>query len=172
MKLEDPLEVEAVAWLQRRGLWLATAESCTGGLIGHMITNVPGSSTAYAGGVVAYANEAKMSLLGVPAGMLGMYGAVSRETALDMAHGVRLALAHDIDPARLVGVSVTGIAGPGGGSAEKPVGLTWIGLDAEDFSGAWRFGWDGDRAANKQSSAEEALRLLLEFLRGSPRGGG
>jgi PncC family amidohydrolase len=172
MKPEAPLEVEVIAWLQRRGLWLATAESCTGGLIGHLITNVPGSSTVYAGGVIAYANEAKMGLLGVPAGMLGMYGAVSRETALDMARGVRKALAQEIEAARLVGVSVTGIAGPGGGSQEKPVGLTWIGLAAEDFSGAWRFDWGGQRAANKQSSAEEALRLVLEYLRGQPRGGG
>jgi nicotinamide-nucleotide amidase len=166
------LEVDVLMWLQRRELWLATAESCTGGLIGHLITNVAGSSSVYAGGVVAYANEAKMGLLGVPAGMLAMYGAVSRETALEMARGVRFALASEIDPAKLVGVSVTGIAGPGGGSAEKPVGLTWIGLDAADFHGAWRFGWDGDRVANKQASAEEALRLLLEYLRREPQRGG
>ncbi len=166
---EIALETEVVLSLQKRGLWLATAESCTGGLIGHLITNVPGSSSVYAGGVVAYANEAKMGLLGVPAGMLAMYGAVSRETALDMASGVRLALANEMDAAKLVGVSVTGIAGPGGGSDEKPVGLTWIGLDAADFRGAWQFMWRGTRRENKEYSAREALRLILEYLQGSPR---
>jgi PncC family amidohydrolase len=162
--MRPALEVEVGDWLRRRGLWLATAESCTGGLIGHLITNVPGSSDYYAGGVVAYANEAKMGLLGVPAGLLAMYGAVSRETALEMARGVRLALAKELDPAKLVGLSVTGIAGPGGGTAEKPVGLTWIGLSSADFSGAWRFVWQGERVGNKESSAREALRLLLAYL--------
>jgi PncC family amidohydrolase len=171
VNMEDPLEVEVGIWLRRRGFFLATAESCTGGLIGHLITNVPGSSDYYAGGIVAYANEAKMSLLDVPAGMLGMYGAVSREIALAMAQGVRQVLAAEIDPARLVGVSVTGVAGPGGGSVEKPVGLTWIGLSAADFHGTWRFVWEDDRVTNKHSSAHEALRLVVEYLRGSPRTG-
>ena len=172
MELDNSLEIDVVQWLRRRRLWLATAESCTGGLIGHRITNVPGCSDVYAGGVVAYAYEAKMSLLSVPAGLLGMYGAVSRETALEMAQGMREALASEMDPARVVGLSVTGIAGPGGGTADKPVGLTWIGLSAEDFRGAWQFVWAGDRAANKDASADEALRLVGEYLRGVPREGG
>lgn len=172
MNQANLLAAEVIQQLQRRGLWLATAESCTGGMIGHLITEVPGSSAVFAGGVIAYANEAKMSLLDVPAGMLGMYGAVSRETALDMARGVRLALGREMDAAKLIAVSATGIAGPGGGSAEKPVGLVWIGLSAEDYAGAWRYVWAGDRAANKRASAEEALRLALEYLRGEPRSGG
>jgi PncC family amidohydrolase len=168
--MEAELEVEVGLWLRKRGLILATAESCTGGLIGHLITEVPGSSDYYAGGVVSYANEAKMSLLGVPSGMLGMYGAVSRETALEMARGVRKALAVELREENLIGLSVTGIAGPGGGTPLKPVGLTWIGLSAEGFERAWSFVWPGTRAENKQSSAKEALRLVLEYLKGQPRG--
>ena len=168
--MEPDLQVEAGRWLLRRGLKLATAESCTGGLIGHLITEVPGSSDYYVGGVVSYANEAKMALLGVPPGMLGIYGAVSRETALEMARGVRRALAGELREEDLVGLSVTGVAGPGGGTPAKPVGLTWIGLSAVDFQGAWSFVWNGSRSANKQSSAQEALQLLLEYLKGQPRG--
>jgi PncC family amidohydrolase len=165
--MENPLEVEVGIWLRRRGLWLATAESCTGGLISHLITNVAGSSEIYAGGVVAYSNEVKMNLLGVPAGLLGMYGAVSRETAMAMALGVRNTMAAGMDPPRLVGVSVTGVAGPGGGTADKPVGLTWISISAYDFSEAWRFVWNGDRVTNKQFSASKALQLVLDYLHGS-----
>ncbi len=169
--MEANIHHEVGIWLRRRRLTLATAESCTGGLIGHLLTEVPGSSEYYAGGVVSYANEAKMALLGVPAGLLGMYGAVSRETALEMARGVRKALSSELDENILVGLAVTGIAGPGGATPAKPVGLTWIGLSARDFQGAWQFVWQGERSANKQSTAREALLLLLEYLQGNPRGG-
>jgi len=168
----NALEIEVIDGLRRRGMWLATAESCTGGLIGHLLTNIPGASDVYAGGVVAYANEIKMDVLDVPAGLLGMYGAVSRETAMEMARGVRRLMATAIPGDRLITVSVTGIAGPGGGSWEKPVGLTWIGLDAPGFSGAWRFVWHADRIENKQLSAHQALHLVSEYLSGSPRTGG
>ena len=164
------LSIEVGIGLRQRGLKLVTAESCTGGLIGHWLTEVPGSSDYYAGGVVSYANEAKMALLGVPAGLLGMYGAVSRETALEMARGARRILAGEFDEDLLVGLSVTGIAGPGGGTPLKPVGLTWIGLSTRHLQRAWRFEWHGSRSENKQSSAREALGLLLEFLQGHPRG--
>jgi PncC family amidohydrolase len=153
-----PLENRIGELLRRRGLRLAVAESCTGGLIGHRITNVAGASTYYMGSVTAYAYEAKVRLIGVRWATLEKYGAVSRETALEMARGVRRSLAADI------GVSVTGIAGPGGGTPDKPVGLTWIGLSAAEVDEAWQFIWPGDRLAVKEQSAEMALQLLADYL--------
>lgn len=154
----EPLEVLAGELLRRKGLRLAVAESCTGGLVGHRLTNVPGSSTYYMGSVTAYAYEAKVRLLGVRWGTLEKYGAVSKETVLEMACGVRRALAADI------GVSVSGIAGPGGSTPDKPVGLVWIGLSAAGVDEAWKFIWPGDRLAVKEQSAEAALRLLVDYL--------
>lgn len=144
--------------LRARSLWLATAESCTGGLIADLITDVPGSSDYFVGGVVAYANSVKIRALGVSPVTLERFGAVSRETALEMALGARIALQADI------AVSVSGIAGPGGGLPDKPVGTTWIGLAAS--TGAWArlFCWDGDRVQNKQYSAEAALQFVLDYL--------
>jgi PncC family amidohydrolase len=144
--------------LRPRGLRLAVAESCTGGLIGHRITNVPGSSEYYLGSVTAYAYEAKVRLLGVSWDTLNTHGAVSRETVLEMARGVRVALDAEI------GLSVSGIAGPGGGTPDKPVGTTWIGLSAANYERAWRFAWPGDRLQVKEQSAEMALHLLVEYL--------
>jgi PncC family amidohydrolase len=145
--------------LRRRNLTLATAESCTGGLVSHRLTNVPGSSDYFLGGIVAYANATKMAQLGVQAETLEIYGAVSQETAMEMASGVRQRLNADI------GVSVSGIAGPGGGSVEKPVGLTWIGVSAEGYSQARKYLWSGDRSAVKEQSAQAALELVLGYLR-------
>ena len=172
--MSTPLEILLGPLLTRRGLHLAVAESCTGGLIGHRITNVPGSSEYYLGSVTAYAYEAKVRLLGVSWGTLEKYGAVSQETAIEMARGVRLALAAD------VGLSITGIAGPGGGTPEKPVGTVWIGLSstsARELSGvaetkevqsgfekAWSYLWKGDRLQIKEQSAEQALALLRDYL--------
>jgi PncC family amidohydrolase len=153
-----PLEVLVGELLRKRGLRLAVAESCTGGLIGHRLTNVPGSSTYYMGSVTAYAYEAKVRLLGVHWETLEKHGAVSQETVLEMALGVRRALAADI------GLSVSGIAGPGGGTPEKPVGTTWIGLSAAGADEAWLHHWPGDRLAVKEQSAEQALRLLAGYL--------
>ena len=141
-----------------RGLRLAVAESCTGGLIGHLITNVPGSSTYYMGSVTAYAYEAKVRLLGVRWETLEKYGAVSQETVLEMARGVRTALAADI------GLSVSGIAGPGGGTPDKPVGLVWIGLSAEQVDEAWCNIWSGGRLQVKEQSAQAALQMLADYL--------
>lgn len=167
--MDEPLEVQAGAWLRKRRLSLVTAESCTGGLIGHWLTNVPGSSDYYIGGAIAYAYEAKRQVLGVPPDLLARHGAVSREVVLAMAEGARRAVAAEVPPAGLVGLSVSGIAGPGGGLPGKPVGLTWIGLSADGFQSAWRFTFQGDRLGNKESSAREALRLLIEYLQGEPR---
>ncbi len=154
----QPLEITVGELLRRRGLRLAVAESCTGGLIGHRITNVPGSSTYYMGSVTAYAYEAKVRLLGVRWETLEKYGAVSKETVIEMARGVRHALAADI------GLSVSGIAGPGGGTPDKPVGLVWVGLSADGVDEAWRFIFQGDRIRNKELSAEQALQLLVDYL--------
>ncbi|MFZ6026422.1 MAG: CinA family protein [Chloroflexota bacterium] len=155
-----PLEVALAKLLTALDLKLAAAESCTGGLIGHRITNVPGSSAYYVGSITAYAYEAKVRLLGVSWDTLNRYGAVSRETALEMARGVRAALGADI------GVSVTGIAGPEGGTPEKPVGTVWIGLSVsgDDTDDAWMFVWQGDRLANKEQSAEAALQIVIDHF--------
>ncbi len=146
--------------LTERKLTLAVAESCTGGLIGHRLTNVPGSSDYFLGGVVAYAYDAKERVLGVSHNTLYDHGAVSEETAQEMARGARRTLGAD------VGIAVTGIAGPGGGLPGKPVGLTWIALSARDFDRAEHFVWDGDRLTNKEKSAEAALEMLKEYLEG------
>lgn len=144
--------------LHQRGLQLAIAESCTGGLISHLITNISGSSTYYLGGMISYANQAKVRLLGVKPGTLDQFGAVSEAAALEMAHGIRLALAADI------GISVTGIAGPTGGTLEKPVGTVWIGISTADEEYARHFLWSGTRLAIKKQSAKAALSLLVEYL--------
>jgi nicotinamide-nucleotide amidase len=141
-------------------LRVGTAESCTGGLIGHRITQVAGSSDYYAGSIVAYSNEIKMALLGVSRDTLAQHGAVSRATAQEMARGARSALGVDL------ALSVTGIAGPAGGTAEKPVGLTYVGLAAPDGEWVERYVWSADRHANKALSAQAALDLLRRYLEG------
>ncbi|MFZ5857451.1 MAG: CinA family protein [Chloroflexota bacterium] len=144
--------------LRARGLKLATAESCTGGLIADRITDVPGSSEYFLGGFVSYAYEAKVACLGVSWDTLQKHGAVSRETVLEMARGARKALGADI------AISVSGIAGPGGGLPEKPVGTTWIGLVTPEGESAEVFYWKGDRRMNKEESAQQALKMVIEYL--------
>lgn len=139
---------------------LATAESCTGGMIAAALTDIPGSSKAFERGFVTYSNAAKSELLGVDPALIADHGAVSAEVAAAMATGA-LARSH-----ASVAVSVTGIAGPDGGSAEKPVGLVWFGLAAGGKVKTERAKFDGDRAAVRRQSTERALRLLLEGLRG------
>ena len=152
------LEEQVGELLSQRGWTLAVAESCTGGLLGHRITNVSGSSAYFEGGIISYSNEAKEAVLGVPHEILIEHGAVSRETALAMARGARRLLSTDL------AVSVTGIAGPGGATAEKPVGLAYIALAAEGAELCDKHVWQGDRAANKEQSAEAALKLILQYL--------
>jgi PncC family amidohydrolase len=159
--LKKTLKVAIGKLLHERNLKLAVAESCTGGLLCDRITDVPGSSDYFIGGFVSYAFEAKVKSLGVSWDTLNTYGAVSRETVLEMARGARRALDTDI------GLAVSGIAGPGGGMPEKPVGLTWIGLTTAQGEWARVFTWQGDRLQNKAQSAEAALQLLLDFLQGS-----
>ena len=152
------LEEKVGELLSQRGWTLAVAESCTGGLVGHRITNVSGSSVYFEGGVISYSNEVKEHVLGVPLETLIDHGAVSKETVLAMAKGVRRLLGTD------VAVSITGIAGPTGGTPEKPVGLVYIGLAAEDAESAEKHIWAGDRESNKAQTAEAALKLLFSYL--------
>jgi len=144
--------------LKEMGLTLSLAESCTGGLIAHRITNVSGSSNYFLGGVVAYSNKAKEKILGVPHEILVQYGAVSEESARAMAEGARRLFASDL------ALGVTGIAGPTGGTPEKPVGLVYIALAAEEEVKCERYIWKGDRLQNKAQSAEAALEMLIAYL--------
>jgi len=141
-----------------RGMTLALAESCTGGLAAHTVTTVPGSSRYFLGGVVAYANEVKADLLRVPPGTIEAHGAVSEQTALAMARGVRAVTGADI------GVAVTGIAGPDGGSEEKPVGTVWFGLCAAGRARAWLHHFSGTREQIQTIAAQTALDLVRREL--------
>jgi nicotinamide-nucleotide amidase len=140
--------------LREKGLMLALAESCTGGLLGDRITNVPGSSEYFAGSVICYSDKAKINLVGVKSETLKKYGAVSEETAAEMAAGVRKVFDADI------GVSITGIAGPGGGTDEKPVGFTCFGLDDGEKPFTRSVQFYRDRRFNKELSAQTALNSV------------
>jgi PncC family amidohydrolase len=156
--LESSLAALLGQLLRARGWKLATAESCTGGLIADKITDVPGCSEYFVGGFVTYAYEAKVASLGVSWDTLEKYGAVSREVVLEMARGARKALGADI------AVSVSGIAGPGGGLPGKPVGTTWIGLVTPEGERAVVFYWTGNRRENKELSAQAAMKMVVEYL--------
>jgi PncC family amidohydrolase len=147
-------------YLHTRRLKLATAESCTGGLVSHRITNISGSSEYFPGGIVSYSNEAKVKFLGVSWDTLNTHGAVSEETVLEMARGARTLFGADI------GISVSGIAGPTGAMPGKPVGTTWFGLSTSSGEWARQFIWDGDREQNKQYSSEAALQFAIDYLEG------
>jgi len=158
--LNNSLEIEIGRLLHERGLKLGLAESCTGGLLGHRITNIAGSSEYFMGGVVSYSYDAKVSVLGVSWDTLNSVGAVSHDAVLEMARGVRQLL--DVD----IAVSISGIAGPGGGTLDKPVGTTWVGLMTDKGEWTREFHFDGDREQNKAASADAALQMLLDFLKG------
>jgi len=145
--------------LRKRGLTLALAESCTGGLLGHLVTNIPGSSTFFLGGIVAYSYSLKERILSVRPSTLIQHGAVSRQTALEMARGCR----HLTSAA--IALAITGIAGPAGETCDKPVGLTFVALVAEDVEACERHVWQGNRLENKAASAGAALGLLEKYLR-------
>jgi PncC family amidohydrolase len=137
------------------GLTLSTAESCTGGLVSHALTEIPGSSSWYLGGAVVYSDRLKEMLAGVPAAMIVEHGAVSAEVARALADGVRTRFGSDL------GIAVTGIAGPAGGSPTKPVGLTFVAVADRAGVVVERHVWGGDRSSNKRASAAAVLRLLL-----------
>lgn len=154
--MDDALAIRVGEALKARGWWVATAESCTGGLVAHRLTNIPGSSAYVLGGIIAYDNRIKRELLGVSHETLAVHGAVSPETAAEMARGALARLGADI------AVSITGIAGPGGGTAEKPVGLTYMGVATrEGMLRVERHVWSGDREAIKMQSADAALEMVL-----------
>jgi PncC family amidohydrolase len=165
--LAEQLEIAVGHLLRKKQMKLVISESCTGGLIGHRITNIPGSSDYYLGSITAYAYEAKEKLLGVKHETLNRYGAVSRQTVIEMARGARTALAGAFPLNHLVGISVSGIAGPGGGTDDKPVGTVWIGLSTPEKDYAWIFHWNSDRIGNKQLTADQALLLLNLYLNGN-----
>jgi nicotinamide-nucleotide amidase len=154
--------------LKQCGLSVSLAESCTGGLIGHRLTQVPGSSDYFDRGVICYSNQAKQDLLGVPGPLLVRFGAVSAEVAAAMAKGAHVRSGSDI------GLSVTGIAGPGGATNQKPVGLVYVGLDAGGGDGSKRgsqatnivreFRFHGDRQTIKLRASQAALNLLRQWL--------
>ena len=150
--LAERLQAAALAG----GVTVALAESCTGGMVAAALTSVPGSSGYFLGGVVSYADESKRDLLGVDAAVLAAHGAVSAQVARAMAEGAR-----DRFHASLAG-SVTGIAGPDGGSAEKPVGLTYVGVADDQGVDVRRVVWSGDRAENRRDSGIALLELVLE----------
>jgi competence/damage-inducible protein CinA-like protein len=155
---ERPIEDHVLALCRARGLTLATAESCTGGLIAERLTRVPGSSDVFLGGIVAYANEVKVRQLGVPADVIELHGAVSPEVAAAMASGVRNQLGAD------VAIADTGVAGPGGGTAEKPVGLVYVAAETPDASRVLDFNYPADRQAVRSRAAVAGLHLVRRLL--------
>lgn len=157
MKTED-LAREVVSKLKDQDRTLSTAESCTGGLLGKLLTDIPGASSAYKGGVISYVNEVKHRILGVEQETLDVCTAVSRETAHEMAKGARELLKAD------AGVSTTGLAGPDGDGTGRPVGLVYVALDMEGFSYCRELHLQGSRAEIRAQAAHEALSMLLEFL--------
>lgn len=159
-KSQEPLEAIVGRLLAANKLTLALAESCTGGLLGHRLTQVPGCSIYLLGGIIAYSYEAKERLLNVRHDSLYTHGAVSALVALEMARGARLAFMADI------GVSVTGIAGPTGETPDKPVGLVYLALSTRSHEHWEQHLWDSDRSGNKARSAEAALEMLYHFVSG------
>jgi nicotinamide-nucleotide amidase len=152
------LEEDVGRLLIENGLTVAVAESCTGGLICHRITNVPGSSGYFLCGIVSYCNESKISILGVDQKLIETHGAVSKECAQSMAEGVKKIADTEI------GIASTGIAGPSGGSKEKPIGLVFIALSVKDHTEVMRYCFHGSREDIKLKSSEAALNMLRSYL--------
>jgi nicotinamide-nucleotide amidase len=156
--IEQELLYKISTNLKKQKLTIATAESCTGGLLSHILTNISGSSDYFERGIVSYSNNAKMQLLGVSENLLKKYGAVSEQVAHTMAEGVRTKSNVDI------GIATTGITGPTGGTKEKPVGLVYIAVSTKDDIIVKKFQFSGDRLQNKESTCNLALQLLLDIL--------
>jgi len=154
----ETLEAVVARLLMQKKLTIAVAESCTGGLIANRLTDIPGSSDYFITGVVAYSNATKINVLGVEGGIIEEFGAVSAEVARQMAEGARRISGCDI------GLSTTGIAGPSGGSPEKPVGLVWIGLSDKNGTQTFSCNFAGDRSSNKMRFSQAALNQLRLLL--------
>ena len=144
--------------LKNNKLRVATAESCTGGLIAHALTNISGSSVYFDRGVVTYSNKAKIELLEVNNGIINEFGAVSHQVAEAMAKGIRIKSNVDI------GIATTGIAGPTGGTPDKPVGLVYIAISLDNQTIVKKLQFSGNRLENKESTCNSALKLLLDIL--------
>lgn len=151
--------LEAGSLLREKGLTLAVAESCTGGLLSSLITDVPGSSDYFAGSVVAYSNDIKAALLGVKKSTIEESGAVSKQTATEMALGIKKKLKADL------GISITGIAGPGGGTPEKPVGTVYMAVAFKDTVAVKKFLFKGSRKTIKKQSAIAAIEMAVNVLK-------
>ena len=160
----NDIAAEIIEILRGRKLTLGTVESATGGLIAHLLTGVPGSSDVFLGSIVSYSNDIKMNLAGVQKTSLEKYGAVSSQVAAEMAAGGRKALGVDIC------VADTGIAGPGGATAGKPVGLFYLGLSTKEGTVAQKHLFTGSREENKQQAAQTALLRVLDYLKKLPLG--
>lgn len=156
---DRPINQMLGEYLKKIGATVSVAESCTGGLLGAMITDIPGSSEYFIGGVISYSNEAKISKLNVKRDTIEKFGAVSKETALEMAENVRKIFNTDY------GISITGIAGPEGGSETKPVGTVWIGISDKDSTEAYHYIFSKDRIVNRNRSVGTALSLLINKLK-------
>ncbi|MCK5077218.1 MAG: competence/damage-inducible protein A [Calditrichia bacterium] len=159
IEADGTLQKELGTLLKEKKMTISVAESCTGGLIGHLLTSVSGSSEYFMGGIISYSNRAKMELLNVAEKTLIKYGAVSEQTAKEMAKGVKEKLASNI------AISVTGVAGPTGGTKEKPVGLVYIGLSYKNNTYAQKYLFGNDREVNKIRSASAALEMARRFLK-------
>ena len=155
----EALSTKVSEALNVKSLTISTAESCTGGLLSHVLTGVSGSSTYFIGGVVAYSNPIKEQALGVKHSTLLAHGAVSEETACEMAEGIRIRFGADI------GLSTTGIAGPTGGTPQKPVGLVYIGISTDQETHAYECHFSGIRNEIKTNTVKRILTQLLEFLK-------
>jgi PncC family amidohydrolase len=158
----NDIAAEIVEIMRKKKLTLGTVESATGGLIAHLITEVPGSSDVFQGSIVSYSNEIKMKLTGVQKTTLDKYGAVSSQVAAEMAAGGRKALGVDVS------VADTGIAGPGGATQGKPVGLFYLGLSTKDGTDTQKQLFNGARAENKQQASQTALLCILDYLNKLP----
>ena len=152
-------EEELGKLLVENKLKVATAESCTGGLIANRITNVSGSSEYFHMGVVTYSNSAKINLLNIPIDVIEKYGAVSEQTAIAMANGIKNLATTDF------GLGVTGIAGPTGGSPEKPVGLVYIALAVDAEVIYKKFNFSGTRLEIKQQTSDTALNMIIDYIK-------
>lgn len=155
---DNELPKRVVKLLMEKNMTLSSAESCTGGLFSQEVTNISGASQIFDRGIVTYSNNAKMEELGVKAETLAAFGAVSKETAYEMAEGVRKVSGTDI------GVSVTGIAGPTGATKEKPAGLVYIGISTKDITNVRELRLEGDRTQNRQNSMRNMFDIIYEIL--------
>jgi nicotinamide-nucleotide amidase len=156
---EEAISAVVGTLLREKGKTVAVAESCTGGMLGAAITDIAGSSDYFSGGVIVYSNESKINILKINREVIEKHGAVSEETAIELANRVRQLMNTDY------GIGITGIAGPGGGSPEKPVGTVWIGISYENSTIAKKFVFSGDRAVNRELSVGQALGMLYSRLK-------